>query len=42
MGMSISLLLHLVMKCTIPFIEKLNLILRVSYDAMPPYDSNDG
>ena len=34
MGVSISVLAHPFMKCTIQFIARLNLILRVSYDAM--------
>jgi len=34
MDVSISVLPHLVMKCTIQFIARINLILRVSNDAM--------
>ena len=36
MSVSISLLASLVMKCMIQSIAKLNLILRVNYDAMLP------
>ena len=42
MGVSILVLAHLVMKCTIQFIVRLNLIIRVSYDAMPPYGGSGG
>jgi len=35
MGMSISVIVHLVMKHTIQFIAMQNLIIRVSYNAMP-------
>jgi len=42
MGVSISVLAHLVMKCMIQFTVKLNLILRVSYDAMQPYGGIGG
>ena len=42
MGVSISVLVHLIIKRMIHFIARLNLILRVSlrYDAMPPVADN--
>jgi len=42
MGVSISVLAHLIMKHMIQFIVRLNLILRVNYEAMPPYGGSGG
>ena len=41
MGVSVSILVHLVMKFILIVIVRLKFILLVSYDAMPPYGGSD-